>query len=183
MSESFQHIGIIGGGAWGTALAMAMCRAGRDALLWVHEPDVADAINGYHQNRTYLPNVKLDPGIKATTKLSDLGKCDVLLLVTPAQHSREVCRQLSLALGAARAPIVVCAKGIEQKTHKLLGDVVSEELLGHPLAILSGPSFAIEVAQDKPTALTFATKDAAFGEKLIGAIGAGICGFIRPMMS
>jgi glycerol-3-phosphate dehydrogenase (NAD(P)+) len=172
MGESFQNIGIIGGGAWGTALAMAICRAGREPLLWVREPDVADAINGYHQNRTYLPNVKLDPGIKATAKLSDLVKCEVLLLVTPAQHSRDVCRQLSLALGTTRAPVIVCAKGIEQKTHKLLGNIVSEELPGHPLAILSGPSFAIEVAQDKPTALTFATKDPAISDKLVKAIGA-----------
>jgi glycerol-3-phosphate dehydrogenase (NAD(P)+) len=171
MGESFRQIGIIGGGAWGTALAMAMRRAGRDTLMWVREAEVAGAINGFHENRTFLSGITLDAGIKATPKFADFITSDAFLLVTPAQHMREICKQMSGALGTNRAPIVVCAKGIEEKTGKLLGDIVNEELPGHPLAILSGPSFAIEVARDQPTALTFATKDKALGEQLMQAIG------------
>jgi len=171
MTQSFQHIGIIGSGAWGTALGLAMRRAGRDVLLWARETEVAEAINKQHENRAFLPGIVLDAQIKATTNFADLTGCDVLFLVTPAQHTRETGKQLAVALSAGRAPVVICAKGIEQKTGKLLGEVVGEELAGHPVAVLSGPSFAAEVARDLPTALTFATKDKALGEQLVKAIG------------
>ena len=90
MTQSFQHVGIIGGGAWGTALAMAMRRAGRDVLVWAHEAEVVDDINRRHENRVFLPEVKLDAKIKATADLSALGGCDALLVVTPAQHTRAI---------------------------------------------------------------------------------------------
>jgi glycerol-3-phosphate dehydrogenase (NAD(P)+) len=172
MTKSYQQIGIIGSGAWGTALALAMRRAGRDVLLWAREPEVVAAINEQRENRAFLPGIKLEAQIKASGKLADLAPCDVLLLVTPAQHARESCKQLKAAIGNSRAPLVICAKGIEQKTGKLLGDIASEELPGHPLAVLSGPSFAIEVARDLPTALTLATRDKALGEVLVKALGA-----------
>jgi glycerol-3-phosphate dehydrogenase (NAD(P)+) len=171
MTQSFNHIGIIGAGAWGTSLALVMRRAGRETLIWGREPEVVAAINQQHENKLFLPDVKLDAGIKATGGLADLAACDALLLVAPAQHTRTLCKQMAQALGAKKAPIIICAKGIEQKTGKLLSEIVAEELPLHPLAVLSGPSFAIEVANDLPTALTFATQDKALGEQLVQALG------------
>jgi glycerol-3-phosphate dehydrogenase (NAD(P)+) len=113
----------------------------------------------------------LDPAIKATNQLAGLTNCDLLLLVAPAQHTRTLARQLAQISGLDKKPILVCAKGIEQNSAKLLSDVVAEELPGRPLAILSGPSFAAEVARDLPTALTLATKDKALGEAIVQAIG------------
>jgi glycerol-3-phosphate dehydrogenase (NAD(P)+) len=170
MIKSFQHIGVIGGGAWGTALAAVMRRAGREALLWAREAEVVEAINARHENKVFLPGITLDAGIKVTGKLADLAACDVFLLVVPAQHTREMCRQMTKAL-AGTTPIIVCAKGIEQDTAKLLSEIVGEELPGRKLAVLSGPSFAGEVARDLPTALTLATTDKTLGEKLVAAIG------------
>jgi glycerol-3-phosphate dehydrogenase (NAD(P)+) len=165
---NFQNIGIIGGGAWGTALATVARRAKRDVLLWTYEPEVAAAINGKHENKLFLPGIALDKKIKATNKLADLSSCDVLLLAVPAQHTRAIVKQLT---GTNGKPVVICAKGIKQKTAKLLSEIVSEELPKAKLAVLSGPSFAAEVAQDKPTALTLASKDKVLGEALVRALG------------
>ncbi|MGE3622404.1 MAG: NAD(P)H-dependent glycerol-3-phosphate dehydrogenase [Bdellovibrionales bacterium] len=171
MAHNFQHIGIIGGGAWGTALAMAVHRAGRGALVWAHEADVAAAINQKHENHVFLPGLRLDGAIRATHNLADLAVCDVLLLVTPAQHARGICRQLAGALQNKPVPVVICAKGMEQKTGRLLSEAVAEEMPGRLLAVLSGPSFAAEVARGLPTALAFATKDKAFGEAMMQSLG------------
>ncbi len=171
MVQLFNHIGIIGGGAWGTALAAVMRRAGRDALIWARETEVVSAINQRHENHIFLPGVTLDNGIRATGDLKDLAICDVLLLVAPAQHTRELCGRFAKVLDK-KPPIVICAKGIEQKSGLLLSEIVAEQMPGYPLAVLSGPSFAIEVARDLPTALTLAAKDKTLGEKLVRAIGA-----------
>src|SRR5579863_8841862 len=102
MNSSFQTIGIIGGGAWGTALGMVLRRAGRDVLLWAFETEVVAAINGQHENKLFLPGVALDAGIKATNNLADLSVCDALLLAVPAQHTRGICKQLA----GVKKPIV-----------------------------------------------------------------------------
>lgn len=171
MTQTFQNIGIIGGGAWGTSLAMIMRRAGRKVLIWAHEAEVAAAINDRHENSFFLPGSELDAVIKATNNLAGLSDCDLLLLAAPAQHTRSLSKQLAGIAGLKGKPVIICAKGIEQKTAKLLSEVVSEEIPGSPLAVLSGPSFAAEVAHDKPTALTLATKDKKLGEALTQAIG------------
>ena len=171
MTESFERIGIIGGGAWGTALAMVMQRAGRQPLLWAREAEVVLAINTRHENNFFLPGIELDPAIRATNNIADLAVCDAVLMVAPTQHARHLSKQFAKTSAASRAPILICAKGIEQKTGKLLSEIVAEELPNHPLAVLSGPSFATEVARDKPAAVTLATKDTAIGEKLMQALG------------
>ena len=110
---SIDSVGIIGGGAWGTALAQAMRRAGRDVTLWAREADVVGSINERHTNETFLPGVTLDPSVRATTHLADVAKCDALLLVAPAQHVRSVSKALRPSLRKGQ-PVVICAKGIEQ---------------------------------------------------------------------
>lgn len=166
-----QHFGVIGGGAWGTALALALVRAGRDVTLWAREAEVVASINDKHQNSVFLPGVDLGNAIKATGALADLKACDAWLLVTPVQHTRAVCADIA-AIGANPAtPIVLCSKGIEKESLKLPSMIVTESLGHHPVAVLSGPSFAIEVANDLPTAVTLACDDSALAAVLAQAIG------------
>lgn len=174
----FRSIGVVGAGAWGTALALAARRAGRGVVLWARSPEVAEAIDRQHANPRYLPGIALDPAPGATTELAELGRCDALLLVTPAQHLRSVCRRLAPHLAthpsghpSGGVPVVVCSKGIEIGTGALMTDVVAAELPGVPLAVLSGPTFAAEVARGLPTAVTVACADRALGEALAASLG------------
>jgi glycerol-3-phosphate dehydrogenase (NAD(P)+) len=166
-----ERIGIIGGGAWGTALAVTARRAGRSVVLWAREAEVAAAINRDHENPLFLPGVALDAAIRATTDLAEAAAAaDALLLVTPAQHLRALAEALEPYLPGG-TPVLVCAKGIEEKTGALMGEVVATALPAAPLAVLSGPTFAAEVARGLPTAVTLATRDAALGRRLVAALG------------
>jgi len=165
-----QRFGIIGGGAWGTALAQVLRRAGRDAVIWAREAEVVAAINTGHSNPLFLPGVALDPAIRATADLAEAARADALLLVAPAQHLRALCKRLAASL-APSAPLVICAKGIEEESGALLSEVVAEGLPQAALAVLSGPTFAAEVAQGLPTAITLAAADAEMGQRLIAALG------------
>jgi len=158
-------VGIIGGGAWGTGLAQTLRRAGRDVLLWAREPAIVQEINAKHSNGAFLPGVPLDPAIRATNTLTDVATCDVLLMVAPAQHVRSVSEGLKSHLRSGQ-PIVLCAKGIEQRSGKLMGDVLAEVLPVATQAVLSGPSFAAEVARGLPAALTIACADEQLGRLL-----------------
>jgi len=165
------RIGIIGGGAWGTALACITRRAGAKAILWAREAEVAEAINAGHGNTIFLPNVKLEPGITATTDIADaVDSIDAVLLVAPAQHLRAVVSDMAPHL-MSNTPVVICTKGIEQGSCALMSEVVTEILPGSPIAILSGPTFAAEVVSDLPTAVTLATESVGLGEQLVAAIG------------
>jgi glycerol-3-phosphate dehydrogenase (NAD(P)+) len=168
---NFQTIGIVGGGAWGTALATVAQRADRSVLIWAYEREVVDAINTRHENKLYLPDISLDPAIKATSEIDDLAKQDLILLVPPAQYVREIVRQLDLTIGMRRPTLVMCAKGIEEKSSKLMSEIMAEEMPEDAIAVLSGPSFAAEVARDLPAALTLASKDKELGMRIIEAIG------------
>ncbi|MGQ0673510.1 MAG: NAD(P)H-dependent glycerol-3-phosphate dehydrogenase [Hyphomicrobium sp.] len=164
-------IGVIGGGAWGTALAETLARAGRQVVLWAHEPETIEDINARHVNRAFLPGVSLTPALRATDRLRELAEADALLMVAPAQHMRRVARELAPSLPAGR-PVVMCAKGIEQATGKLMADVIAETLPDATLAVLSGPSFAADVARGLPAALTLACRredlGATLAERLAG---------------
>jgi len=164
------RLGIIGAGAWGSALAQAAARAGTTATLWAFEPEVARAINETRENPVFLRGVNLDPAITATNKAADLSACDAWLVVTPAQHMRA-----SLAGFAAHlkpgTPVALCSKGIERGSLKLMSDVLAETLPDAIAAVLSGPSFAADVARGLPTAVTLACKDRQTGESLIAMIG------------
>ena len=163
-------VGVIGGGAWGTALAQTMALAGHDVRLWAYEPDTIREINEHHLNRVFLPGVTLEPRVKATGKLADAATADVVLLVPPAQHLRRIAGELSEYLPEGRA-VVVCAKGIEKATGKLMGEVVHEALPQALLAVLSGPSFAADVARGLPAAVTLASEDEATGRALAEGLG------------
>lgn len=155
-------IGVVGGGAWGTALAQAASSGGRDTILWAIEDDVVSAINRIHENPVYLSGCKLDPALRATASFADLGDCDAWLVVTPAQHMRAVLKLTP----CSNIPLVLCSKGIEDGSGKLLTDVAAEVCPSSPIAVLSGPSFADEVAAGLPTAVTLACEDAVLGERL-----------------
>ena len=163
-------IGIIGAGAWGTALATVCRRAGREVVVWAREAEVADAINNAHENTVFLPGIALDPAIRATTAEAEALDAEAVLLVAPAQHLRQVCRSLARHWRQG-APAVICGKGIEQESCRLMSEVLAETLPDAPLAVLSGPTFAAEVARDLPTGVTLACADNALAEKLSEAIG------------
>jgi glycerol-3-phosphate dehydrogenase (NAD(P)+) len=174
-----QRIGVIGAGAWGTALAAMARRAGRDVTLWALEDEVADSINSRHVNDLYLPDVELDPGIRATTDAAAAVDADLVLLVAPAQHLRKVCETLAPAWNDG-VPAVICAKGIERGSNALMTDVIAAALPHAPAMVLSGPTFAKEVAAGLPTAVTLACSDSDLGERAAAAIGTPT---FRPYLS
>jgi glycerol-3-phosphate dehydrogenase (NAD(P)+) len=159
---------VIGGGAWGTALAQVAASAGLAPLLWAREAEVVEAIASRHENPLFLPGIPLDVAIAATPRLDDLLACDILLAVTPAQHLRAT---LAALAGKARRdlPVVLCAKGVEGGSLKLMTEVLAETLPGAAPAVLSGPSFAAEVARGLPTAVTLAAADAGLARALAAA--------------
>lgn len=159
---TIDRLGIIGGGAWGTALAQVAAASGRDTLLWAMEHDVVEAINTTYENPLYLPGQTLDPAIRATADLSDLQDCDAWLVVTPAQHMRLVLESAP----RCDKPLILCSKGIEERSGQLLHQVAREACPAAPVAVLSGPTFAHEVAAGLPTAVTLAVEDHALGERL-----------------
>jgi len=154
-------IGVIGGGAWGTALAQ-VAAAGGEVLLWAFEPEVVDAINLSHLNPIFLAGVPLSPAIRATGDLGDLAACDALLVVTPAQHMRRILRDAPVG----ERPLILCSKGIEADTMALMSEAAKEVCPSAPIAVLSGPTFASEVAKGLPTAVTLACSDDAVAGRL-----------------
>lgn len=166
-----QRIGVMGAGAWGTALAMVARRAGRQVTILAREPDVAQAIARRGENPDYLPGISFEPGLSATTDPLEVLKADAVLVVVPAQHVRASLSAVA-AHWPAGVPCVLCAKGIEQGTGLLMSEVAAQVLpAGTPLACLSGPTFAAEVARGLPTAVTLACEDATLAEELVVALG------------
>ena len=164
-----KRVSILGGGAWGTALAQVCARAGLAPLLWALEPEVVQAINADHDNPLFLPGIALDEAIRATDKASDLLDADFLLAVVPAQHLRAALAGLAADFPSG-LPVVLCAKGIEAGSLKLMSQVLAETLPTAAPAVLSGPSFAAEVAKGLPTAVTLAAADAELARTLAEAI-------------
>ncbi len=165
-----QQIAIIGAGGFGTALACVAQRAGRQVRLWVRDPGTFMAINKGHVNPAYLPGVTLPEAIAATTDLGEAGDADAILLAVPAQFIRDVLARLVPHLRSG-VPLLVCAKGIEIGTNMMMHQVVGEIAPDHPVAALSGPSFAADIARGLPTAVTLACTDSGVGEELVQAIG------------
>jgi glycerol-3-phosphate dehydrogenase (NAD(P)+) len=169
------RVGVLGGGAWGTALAQ-VCAEGGKTLLWAREPEVVQSVNARHENGLFLAGVPLDPAIRATAELGDLAACDALLVVTPAQHMRSVLA----AMPHLSVPLILCAKGMEEATMKLMHDVAHEAQPDAPVAVLSGPTFAHEVAARLPAAVTLAVEDRTVGERLRARIARP---WFRPYLS
>lgn len=169
MTGDIQSIGILGAGAWGTALACNARRAGRDVTLWAHEQGVVDAINSDGVNPVFLPDVPLEPGIRATSDMTETIDADAVLIVTPAQFLRSVTDGLAGSWKEG-TPAVLCSKGIENDTLKMMNEVVAETLPTAPVAVLSGPTFAAEVARNQPAAATLAVADDGLQESLTAAL-------------
>ena len=186
-------IGVIGGGAWGTALAQVAAHGGQDVLLWARETEVVDAINSIHTNPLFLKDILLNPAIRATSDLRHFRQLNALLVVTPAQHVGAVLAEVPVG----SKPLVLCAKGIEAGTRRLVGEVARAAHPNAPIAVLSGPTFAHEVARGLPTAVTLACEDegvrAALAERLAAphfrpyasadVVGAEIGGAVKNVLA
>lgn len=164
-------VGVIGGGAFGTAMACVVRRAGNEVVLWAREPEVVESVNRDRENKVFLKGVPVLDGIVATGNLEAAvrGK-DFLLAVVPAQHQRRVATELARFLPPG-LPVVNCSKGVERGTCALMPQVLSEALPGAVVAVLSGPSFAKEIAVDLPCGVTLACADREVGERLCKGIG------------
>jgi glycerol-3-phosphate dehydrogenase (NAD(P)+) len=175
-----KRLAVIGSGGWGTALATVARRAGTVAILWARDPRIVVAINQSGQNPNYLPGVALDPAITATSDIgAALDAADAALLAVPAQSLRGVLERLRRHVHAG-LPLLHCAKGIETGSLAMMSQVGRRVLPESPFAVLSGPSFAAEVARDLPTAVTIASADAALAERFMAALGSSR---FRPYLS
>ena len=168
-SSVFQRVGVAGAGAWGTALAICAISAGREVHVWAREPEIADALSAGGGNPAFLPGVPV-PAMAASTDMKELAGCHAILLVAPAQHMRATVKALSPHLKPG-TPVALCSKGIERGTLKMMTDVLAEEAPHASPAVLSGPSFASDVAKGLPTAVTLACPDRAVGETWMRSIG------------
>jgi glycerol-3-phosphate dehydrogenase (NAD(P)+) len=169
-------IGVVGGGAWGTALAQVAAANGEPVTLWAREPEVVESVNTAHENPLFLKGLTLSPSIRATGDLADMAECEALLVVSPAQHLRSIIAGLPVT----GTPLILCAKGIEDATGLLMHEVAHELRPEAPIAVLSGPTFAHEVAAGLPTAVTLAVEDQALGERLAARIARP---WFRPYLS
>ena len=165
----FNSVAVIGAGAWGTALADVAARAGRSVTLHARDASHAEHIASHRENPR-LRGVKLANEIVVTHDRAKAGRADVILIVTPAQHLRAAVDGLAPHLGEG-TPVIACAKGIEHGTHKFMTEVIAESAPHARPAILSGPSFADDVARGLPTAVTLAAKDEALASDLVQALG------------
>lgn len=170
MPYSGQKIGVIGGGAWGTALAQRMAKNDRDVLLWALEDEVVSSINEAHENTVFLKGVPLAENLKATSDLQEVSQRDVLLIVTPAQYVRSTLESIQDNITAGK-PLVLCSKGIELETGLLLSQVAQQVVPEASISIMTGPTFASEIAKGCPGAVTIAGNDKDIAQELQDTIG------------
>jgi glycerol-3-phosphate dehydrogenase (NAD(P)+) len=165
----YNSVAVIGAGAWGTALASVATRAGRNVMLYARNAEAAARMTATRQNPR-LPGVNLDARISVSLDIAAAARADIILLAVPAQNLREAVTELAPHLAAA-TPVIACAKGIERGTHKFMTEIIAEAAPDAVPAILSGPSFASDVARGLPTAVTLATQDEALASALVQALG------------
>jgi len=167
------RVSVVGGGAWGTALASHCVRAGLSVRLWARESEVVRAVNDRRENTLFLPGVSLPEGLVASDRLEEaLEDAEMVLVVVPSEFSRGVYRQMRPLLRPG-AVLVSATKGLERDTLRRMSEVAAEEASAHPLAVLSGPSFALEVARGQPTAVVAASTDHAVAESVQRALATG----------
>ena len=166
---SHDSVAVIGAGAWGTALASVAARAGREVMLYVRNAEAAARMSTTRENPK-LPGINVDPRIAITSDIAAAARADIILLATPAQNSRDALAALACHFAAPK-PVIACAKGIERGTHKFMTEVIAQAAPNAVPAILSGPSFASDVARGLPTAVTLATKDEKLASALVQALG------------
>jgi glycerol-3-phosphate dehydrogenase (NAD(P)+) len=196
MSTAIRHVGVIGAGAWGTALAAVACRAGRQVTIWARSPELADTINADHCNTTYLPGIPLPDTLMATARPEDLSGIDLVLLATPAQAMRDILARFSGHLSAG-ITAVINSKGIENTSGQFLSDVLADIAPDLAPACLSGPSFAADVTRGLPTAVALAANDMARARQAAEALsferfriypgtdlkGVQLCGTVKNVLA
>ncbi|MEL6364637.1 MAG: NAD(P)H-dependent glycerol-3-phosphate dehydrogenase [Pseudomonadota bacterium] len=171
-SPPFQRVAVIGGGAWGTALATVLARNGRTTTLWIREPDVAREAAKTRVNAAFLPGVDLPDALEITADLAAaVAEADAIVFVAPVQFSRPLLQELA-AHRPDGPPLLLCSKGIERATGAFMTDIAADLWPTDAVAALSGPSFAADVARGLPTAVTLADPDRARGERWIATVGA-----------
>lgn len=180
MNKDELSIGVVGGGAWGTAIAQSQAVQGRNVLLWAREEDVVNAINVAHENKPFLSGIALHEGLKATSDSAQIMQQDIVVMVTPAQYLRASLETLKAHLKNVRQPIVIASKGIEIATGQLLSDIAAEILPENPITILTGPTFASEVAKNLPAAITLASKNIDDAKYVQDALGTP---YFRPYLT
>ena len=156
---SFAKVSVIGAGGWGSALAQLLSSRGVPVTIWAHEPAQADEINSSHTNKKFLPGVTLNPSVRATSSMEEAAKADLFVMVPPSKFLPEVARQLGRAGVTAGAPLVCCTKGLEHQSGRLMTQVLAEIFPANPVAALSGPNHAEEVARGTPAAAVIAADD------------------------
>lgn len=161
-------IAVLGGGSWGSALALVCYRASHEVVIYSRNQQVCNEINNQHVNLSNLPDIVFPSNIIAYSQLSEILSADIFLLVTPAQSIRKICLELKELNINSNKTLIICAKGIEQKSYKLMSEVVKEILPNNPIAILSGPNFALEIAKDLPAITSIASEDYNFSVTLSG---------------
>jgi glycerol-3-phosphate dehydrogenase (NAD(P)+) len=168
-------IGVIGGGAWGTALAQVLSVSGKDVILWAREPEVVESIRDKRENTSYLPDIILSKTIEVTDSLNKAAEADILLMVTPAQYLRSTL--MAIKGETEGKPVVICSKGIELQSGLMLSQIAEEEAPKAHIAVLTGPTFASEIASGLPSAVTIAAKDKDIANDLVENLG---CRTLRP---
>lgn len=169
MANAFQSVGVVGAGSWGTALALVLHRNGLPVTVWGNDPHAIARVNAEHENRQYLPGVPLPAAMPFTNDLGALREAELVLIVTPSHALRSVGMRLAEAGVRKQAVLLSCTKGVERGTGLRMSEILSETLPGHPLAVLSGPSHAEEVARQAPTAVVLGCEDAQILPRLQGA--------------
>lgn len=170
--KTLARFAVVGAGAWGTALALVATRAGRQAILWAHEREVVESIVRKRENSAFLPGIALEPRFAVTDEIrAAIEEADAVILAVPAQFLRALLADVARDVPSG-AVLVLAAKGIERETGALLSEAVAEALPNHPLAVLSGPSFAAEVAKGLPAAVTVAARPRETADAVAQALSA-----------
>lgn len=164
-----KSLSVIGAGAWGTALALIAARAGRQTLLWARRPEQVATLRRDRMNQRYLPGVALPPDLQISDDLAAALGADAVLYAQPAQHFRAFCQAARPHLASGSA-LVICAKGIELGSGRLLTEIAAEEVPNQPVAVLSGPSFAAEAARGLPTAVAIAAAEDETAQRLMAGL-------------
>ncbi len=162
-------VGVIGGGAWGTALALVAARAGRDVVLYARDPETVAAVTAERENIAYLPGVAIEPGVTATGDIARAATASLVILAVPAQAVRDAAWSIAPHLTAG-TPLIVAAKGLERGTDRRMSEVIAEAIPEAIPAVLSGPSFAADVGRGLPTAVTVAAADGTLALELCRAL-------------
>jgi glycerol-3-phosphate dehydrogenase (NAD(P)+) len=169
---NFTSVGVIGSGSWGTALALVLQGNGLPVIVWGNNAEHIAEMRTKHENIPYLPGIPLPESLRLTDQLEDLCNCDLLLLVTPSKAVREVASRLYAVKPRADAVLLSCTKGVERGSGLRMSEILAEYFPSSPLAVLSGPSHAEEVARKRPTCVVIASKDAALAQRLQKAFSA-----------